>query len=219
MPATFNLELHFPLPPTVPPDLVIRTLHAYEPLIRPNPYLQGFARQPVDLEDVVADPFFTEDGTNITGYEIHDRIPILPALGLAKDVRFPAIFQAFATGVRVRADAAAGTRVRSIYEVCPRPSQEQVDGGGGAGGGAEQLDGGPTGTAGRGYSGASGWDLVERSHVECSALLKPFIVRSFEAGHRDLVGKVIENIVETASGPTQKELPPLPQGLEQEAGL
>lgn len=215
MPATFQLELHFPLPPTVSPELVIQTLHAYESLIRPNPYLQGFTRQPVDLEDVVADPFFTEDGTNITGYEIHDRIPILPVLGLAKDIRFPAIFQAFATGVRVRADAAAGTRVRSIYEVCPRPPQEQAGGGeDGDGGSGGQPDGVVEGAAGGRRYSAGGWDLVERSHVECSALLKPFVMKSFEAGHRDLGGKIVENIVEAVSAPMLKELQ-LPQGLEQ----
>lgn len=198
MPATFDLELHFPLPPSLSPELVIRNLHAYEALIRPNPYLQGFTRQPVDLDDVVADPFFTEDGTDITGYEIHDRIPIVAFLGLTKDVNFPALFQSFATGVRVRADAAAGTRVRSVYEVCRR----EVDG-------AATLDG-PAGPA----QGQAGWDLVERSHVECNAFLKPFIVKSFEAAHRDLCGRVIDYILEG----TQKDLPPLPQEAQQ-AGL
>lgn len=186
MPATFDLELRFFLPPSLPPDLVVRNLHRYEPLIRPNPYLQGFERRAVDLEEVIADPFFTEDGTNITGFEIHDRIPIVASLGLTKDVKFPALFQSFAGGVRVRADAAAGTRVRSVYEVCPREASA----------GDSQQE-----------RGVAGWDLVERSHVECNALLRPFIVKSFEAAHRDLCGRVIKFILDS----TQKELPPLPR--------
>lgn len=194
MPATFDLELHFPLPPSLSPDLVIRNLHGYEALIRPNPYLQGFERQPVDLDDIVADPFFTEDGTNIAGYEIHDRIPIIAFLGLTKDVKFPALFQSFATGVRVRADAAAGTRVRSVYEVCHRE--------------ATDADSSPGADA---QGQTAGWDLVERSHVECSAFLKPFIVRSFEVAHKDLCGRVLDYILEA----TQKELPPLPLEAQQ----
>lgn len=199
MPATFDLELHFPLPPSLSPDLVIQNLHAYEPLIRPNPYLQGFSRLPVDLDDVVSDPFFTEDGSNIASYEIRDRIPLVESLGLMKDVTFPAIFQSFATGVRLRADAAAGTRVRSVYEVCPRRG---ADGGGGVE--LPRTAGFEPNAAAPARGG--GWELVERSHVECNALLKPFVMKSFEAGHRDLCGKLINNIV----GSTQKDLPPLP---------
>lgn len=152
---------------------------------------------------MVSDPFFTEDGNNIVSYEIHDRIPIVEFLGLMKDVTFPAIFQSFATGVRLRADAAAGTRVRSVYEVCPR---RETDGGGGGGGGLPRTAGFETVAAAAPGQQTGGWELVERSHVECNALLKPFVMKSFEAGHRDLCGKVIANIV----GSTQKDLPPLP---------
>lgn len=191
MPATFDLELRFPLPCSLSPDIVVQNLHAYEPLIRPNPYLQGFERLPVSLDEIVSDPFFTEDGSNIMKYEIHDRIPVVPAIGWTKDVSFPAIFQSLANGVRVRADAAAGTRVRSVYGV-ERAAREQADGG--------------SQTSRGGRPGGGDWDLVERSHVECSVLLKPFVQKQFEAGHRDLCQKVLDNLVAA----TQKNLPPLP---------
>lgn len=175
MPATFKLTLHFPLPPTLAPSTVLRALHAYEPLITPNPYLHSFSRLPVDLAALVADPFFREDdGFNIMAYEIHDRIPILGRLA-SKDVRFPATFQSFPAGVRLRADAAAGTRVHSVYEVVV------VD-------------------------DAAGWELRETSVVECNPLLKGFVQKSFEAGHRDLGRRVLEELMERR----QKELPPLP---------
>lgn len=191
MPTTFDLELHFPLPPPLLPDMVIQAVHAYEPLIRPNPYLQGFDRLPVDLDEIIADPFFTEDGSNIAKYEIHDRIPVLPAIGWMKDVSFPAIFQSFPTGVRLRAEAAAGTTVRSIYGV--ERAREQAEG-------LSSTDGSQS------KPKSGGWELVERSHVECNALLKPFVQKQFEAGHRDLCQKVLDNLVAA----TQKSLPPLP---------
>lgn len=203
MPAAFNLELHFPLPSTLSPDVVIQAVHAYEPLIRPNPYLQGFDRLPVNPDEIVADPFFTEDGSNIVKYEIHDRIPILAAIGWMKDVSFPAIFQSFPSGVRLRAEAAAGTTVRSVYGVerIRRGEQQQQ---------VREEEGGMSRTDGssrlRGPGGRGDWELVERSHVECNALLKPFVQKQFEAGHRDLCQKVLDNLVAA----TQKELPPLP---------
>lgn len=200
MPANFDLELHFPLPSTLSPDVVIQNLHAYEPLIRPNPYLQGFERLPVDLDEIISDPFFTEDGNNIVKYEIHDQIPVIPAIGWTKDVSFPAIFQSFPTGVRVRADAAAGTRVRSVYRV--ERAREHADGPQSSSSDASQWAAQPR--SGR------GWDLVERSHVECSALLKPFVQKQFEAGHRDLCQKVLDNLVAAM----HKNLPPLPVAQE-----
>lgn len=127
-------------------------------------------------------------------YEIHDRIPVVAFLGLTKYVKFPAIFQSFATGVRLRADAAAGTRVRSIYEVCRRESV------------GEDMPRTAGFEGARPAPGQGEWDLVERSYVECNALLKPFVMKSFEAAHRDLCQKVVDHIM----GVTQKDLPPLP---------
>lgn len=215
MPASFDLELHFPLPSTLSPDTVLQAIHAYEPLIRPNPYLQGFERLPVNRDDIVSDPFFLEDGNswNLAKYEIHDRIPVLPAIGWMKDVSFPAVFQSFPTGVRLRAEAAAGTTVRSIYGV-ERARRADVDDDDDAGvplgidGAARRPPPAAAAAATQSRPGGTGggWDLVERSHVECNALLKPFVQKQFEAGHRDLCQKVLDNLVAA----TQKNLPPLP---------
>lgn len=111
-------------------------------------------------------------------YEIHDRIPILGKLA-KKDVRFPATFQSFPNGVRLKADAAAGTRVRSVYEVSMGEGGE--------------------------------WELRETSVVECMPLLKGFVQKSFEAGHRDLGKRVLDGLV----GAREKELPPLPDSSYQ----
>lgn len=210
MPASFSLTLHFPLPASIPPHLVIQTLHAHEPLIRPNPYLQNFRRLPVDMDEVVADPFFSSsdpqdhiDNNNfIACYEIHDRIPVVGFLGIYKDTIFPAIFQNTPRGVRVKAEAAMGVKVRSVYEVCSRAV-------GDAGFDEGRTETTPHGGAGvgAGNGGRREWELVERSHVECGALLKPFVMKQFEAGHRDLCQKVLDGI----AGARDKDLPPLPE--------
>lgn len=264
MPTTFSLTLHFPLPPSLPPTLVIQALHAYEPLIRPNPYLQNFRRLPVDMDEVVADPFFNSssssssssppspsssssspafppaaansqehnDDNDIASYEIHDRIPVVGFLGIYKDTIFPATFQTTPGGVKVKVDAAMGVKVRSVYEVCPaknnnnnnkkKSNHNQEDeaaaaGGGGGGGGleppkAQQQQQQQLGAGGEEHEDHL-WELVERSHVECGALLKPFVMKSFEAAHRDLCRKVLDNVIASAAGmpgTTDKELPPLP---------
>lgn len=102
MPATHTIELHFPLPAYLSRDLVIQHLQTYEPLITPHPYLQRYDRRAVDVEDLVGDPFFTEDGWRIESYAVVERVPLIPLLGLSKDVRVPATFQSFPAGaVRV----------------------------------------------------------------------------------------------------------------------
>lgn len=240
--ATFTLTLHAPLPASLPPPLVVRALHAHEPLIRPNPYLQTFRRVPPSSPPSPTaaaaaaddDPFFSSssspDDNNtqqqqtppqpITTYEIHDRIPLFGPLGLYKDTVFPALFQNTPRGVKVRADAAMGIRVRSRYEVCPASDNDNI-------------------VPGREEEGPPQWELVEQSLVECSALLKPFVRKQFEAGHRYLCQKVLENLVHaleeeeeaaannhnppggvvgssSSFGNRDKDLPPLPTEAETE---
>lgn len=150
------------------------------------------------MDEVVADPFFSSspnDNNNIACYEIHDRIPVVGFLGIHKDTIFPAIFQNTARGVRVKVEAAMGVKVRSLYEVCRAGSTEDQEG--------METTGG---SAGVGAGAGTEWELVERSHVECGALLKPFVMKQFEAGHRDLCQKVLDGI----AGARDKDLPPLP---------
>ncbi|ROV99486.1 hypothetical protein VMCG_06348 [Cytospora schulzeri] len=208
MPASHTIELHFPLPAYLSRDLVIQHLQAYEPLITPHPYLQRYDRRPVDLRDLVSDPFFTEDGWKIESYVVVERVPIVPLLGIAKDIKIPAIFQSFATGVRCRADAQAGVTVWSTYEVArrdlgaefERAGRADTDGVGHDGWAHDVLD-----AAGLSSPGAGEWELVEHARVECNALLKPFVVKSFEVAHRDLCRKVIDDLKRK----TSKEHPAL----------
>jgi hypothetical protein len=195
MTVSHTIELHFPLPAYLSPELVIQHLQAYEPLITPHPYLLRYNRRPVG-KDAASDPFFGEDGARIECYEVFERVVLVPLLGLYKDLRIPATFQSIPAGVRCRADAQGGVRVWSTYEVQRRDLGAEFKRAGRAGSDGvarddlrDVVDG-----AGLGSPGAGEWELVEHARVECNAIVKPFVVRSFEAAHRDLCQKVIDEL-------------------------
>lgn len=207
MPSSHTIELHFPLPAYISRDLAIQHLQAYEPLMTPHPYLQRFDRTTPTPAGGVGrgaggDPFFADDGWALESYVVVDRIPILPLLGLTKDIRVPATFQSFPSGVRCRADAQAGVTVWSTYEVArrdlgaefERAGRAGTDGVGHDGWSHDVLD-----AAGASSPGTGEWELVERARVECNALLKPFVVRSFEVAHRDLCRRVVDDLKRRSS--------------------
>lgn len=71
----------------------------------------------------------------------------------------------------------------------------------------EELEG----VAGGGEEGEGAWEFVERSHVECYAVLKPFVQRQFLAAHRDLGQKALDYMVTEK----QKTAAVLPGGQEE----
>ncbi|POS75913.1 hypothetical protein DHEL01_v205699 [Diaporthe helianthi] len=196
MPVSHVIELHFPLPACLSPDLVVQHLQACEPLITPHPYLLRYNRQPVDEKDVASDPFFTKDGARIECYEVVDRIVIVPFLGLSKDIKIPATFQLMPAGVRCRADAQGGVRVWSTYEVRRRDLGAEFERAGRADSDGVARDDLHDIVDGAGLSspGAGEWELVEHARVECNVIVKPFVIRSFESSHRDLCQKVIDEL-------------------------
>lgn len=112
----FNLS--HPLPAECQPQRVVDALHRYEPLITPNPYLVSFRRRPVDLTEIVDDPFFREDGQALAAFEVVDKIVLVPGVA-SKQVVIPCVMQRFAGGVRCRSLAAGGVRVWSTWRVLP----------------------------------------------------------------------------------------------------
>ncbi|KKY30147.1 hypothetical protein UCDDA912_g09942 [Diaporthe ampelina] len=196
MPASHTIELHFPLPAYLSPDLVVQHLQTYEPLITPHPYLLRYNRRPVDEKDVAADPFFSDDGARIECYEVFERIVIVPLLGVSKDIKVPATFQSFPAGVRCRADAQGGVRVWSTYGVQRRDLGAEFERAGRADSDGVARDDLHDIVDGAGLSspGAGEWELVEYARVECNAIVRPFVVRSFEASHRDLCQNVINGL-------------------------
>lgn len=201
MPTTYTQTLHFPLPPTLPAEVVVRSLHTYESLLRPNPAIQGFKRlqegQDAGKEGTLADPFFAKEDEPPVMYEVRERVPIVPFLGWATVITNAVVFQRFAAGVRVRVRAAAGTTVTAVWKVREAEDEENKKE---ASDYIREEEAGPV-------VGQTKWELVETSSVECNVLLKPHIVGTFEGVHRDLGHKIIDYIArlgvsENHLGPT-----------------
>lgn len=181
--ARMTITVAAPLPPSVPPQAVLHALHAsYEPLIRPHPFLRRFSRRRLSVSEVVDDPFFEADGAfKLEAYEVVERVPILPVPGFHKDIVIPAVFQSFDRGVRCRADS-SGVRIWSVYEVRPLSA---------ASGTTTTTE---TTTEVGGDVAADAWELLETAKVECNALVKPFVQKSFVAAHRDILKGTVAEI-------------------------
>ncbi|KAL2018315.1 hypothetical protein VTK56DRAFT_978 [Thermocarpiscus australiensis] len=170
-----------PIPASLSPATVIAYLQAYEPLIRPNPYLDRYERRPVQPEDVAGDPFFGDGGYNLQGFVVYDRVPIIPGLGswASKEVAVPCVFQSSEHGVRCRGHAQAGVTVRSRYEVRRRGEVKE---------GPELVAGPEDGD----------YELVDISNVECSSLVRPFVRTRLSSGHQHILRQVVDELVRAA---------------------
>ena len=187
-----------PLPAYLSADIVLEALHTYEPLITANPYAMGFERRPVDVQELVGDPFFREDGHKLEAFVVYDKVPIIPGVGswASKQVVIPCVFQSFSYGVRCRALAQAGVTVRSSYEVRRRSGSSA-----GPNGSTPEDQQRPAGAP------AGDYELVEVAQIECGALVKPFVKRSFSSAHQEILQRVVESIVRRGGNP----LPELPR--------
>ncbi|KAK3943261.1 hypothetical protein QBC46DRAFT_351637 [Diplogelasinospora grovesii] len=179
-----------PLPAYLTPQAVLEALHTYEPLIVANPYLKKYERRPVQLEELVNDAFFKEDGFKLQAFIVHDRVPIIPGVGswATKDIVIPCVFQSFEHGVRCRADAQAGVTVRSSYEV-RRAGEVQPD--------HPSVVHNQVTRAGAAET-AGDYELVEIATIECGSLVKPFVKRSFSNAHQEVLQRVVDEIVRTS---------------------
>ncbi|CAK7203533.1 hypothetical protein SEUCBS139899_006267 [Sporothrix eucalyptigena] len=216
---TFNLS--YPLPANCQPQRVVDALHRYEPLITPNPYLESFRRRPVDVAEIVDDPFFREDGHALAAFEIVDRIVLVPGVA-TKQVVIPCVMQRFEGGVRCRSLAAGGVRVWSTWKVVPAgqsqaagsaPSKRKSRSSSRDGGRRSQSNppqapvsavtaastppATPPTASAFPESGA-GYEIVEEARVECGSLVKPFVSRSFKEAHIAILEKVVEGVLAQA---------------------
>lgn len=171
MPTSFASESAAVLPPEMPREQIIKHIQKYETIIRVNPNLDHFKRlYPEKIDHVFADPFFASDqgGADIVTFEIYERLPILPLLGISKVIKFPVYYQNFSNGIRARVDAGWGTTVWASYVVRP------LDG-------AELRRG--------------AWRLVEEVRVECNALVKPFVRKTCQEAHKNLCQRIVDGLV------------------------
>jgi hypothetical protein len=180
MPAQEKIITRVPIPGHLPRKVVLEALHSYEPLIVGNPYVERYERRPVPIEDLVGDPFFSNDGQRLQAFTVYDRVPIIPHVGswATKTIRVPCVFQSFEHGTRCRADAQAGVTVRSSYEVRRR----------------REIPGWDEVTEAQEAAVAGDFELVEIAMVECGSLVKHFVKRSFASAHQAILQRVVDEI-------------------------
>lgn len=172
MAAVFKMEDEAVLPPNMKREQMIEHLQKYETIIREQPKVDHFELLgPSSADHIVADPFFINgaEDTEISTYEIHERLQIVPFLGISTVIKFPAHYQKSTNGIRARADAPGGTTVRATYAVRPLDSYD-----------AELRRG--------------AWRLVEESQVECSAFVKPFVVKTFKDAHMGICQRIVDGL-------------------------
>jgi len=221
MPATLNFTIPYPLPPSLSPATVLHALQTYEPLVTANPYLVSFRRRAVDVDEIIDDPFFREDGVQLAAFEVVDKIILVPGLA-SKEITIPCVMQSFAGGVRCRSYAQGGVRVWSTWTLRPRPQppvapahdtkagptllargRAMSDAAAGRAPGEERgwRSGSSHSSASSGLQGGDWeWELVEEARVECSTLVKPFVGKSFVSAHRTILKRIIDEIVRGSAG-------------------
>ena len=194
---SLHFSLAYPLPADCAPDRVVAALQRYIPLITQNPYMVSYSRRPVNLSEIVDDPFFRDDGTALAAFEVIDRIVVVPGFA-KKQVVIPCVMQRFSGGVRCRSFAAGGVKVWSTWRVMTRADAE-------ASATATAINRASTDARGRPPTppatppatqpAGTEYSLVEEARVECSSLVKPFVSRSFRDAHIEILRKVIKDVM------------------------
>jgi hypothetical protein len=166
------------IPDSLAPADIISALHIHSNCLTLQALTTGHKEIPTTDTAVLADPYFSPaDSSSIKTYEVTEGIIIIPGIGDwgKKYITFPARFQNTPSGLKTRADAAAGVVVRAEYSVQPGGADAEVEGEG----------------EGIGYAE---WVLVEVATVECAWWLMPFVKRSMEEAHRDICRKLVTKV-------------------------
>jgi len=184
-----------PIPNSIPPDAVVKTLHAHSPLLAIQPLMHSWYQIPYDtLPEKVRDDsehFATRiRNADVVAYEIVETIALIPGVGswATKDIKFPGRFQNLPNGVKTSANAPGGVVVKGQYRVEFRDGSEDDD---------IPYE-----------SGESGWYLVEDTSVECSALMMPLVAWNLDSSHKGMLEKLLESIHEKQG--TLPNRPPTP---------
>lgn len=167
MVAQMTIEVSYPLPPDLPPSAVLSALHTSYEPLMKPHPLQKSYQRRPLSVAEVVDDPFFR--ADGRKLESYEVVERIPILpGLYKEITIPAVFQSFDGGVRCRADAPANVRVWSVYE--PR----EVPG-----------------------AGPGCFELHESAVVECSTLVKRFVVKNFEASHREILKGIVDLLADS----------------------
>lgn len=165
------------IPPHISPSTVIAALHDHNTCLNLQALTQGHEKLLETNAETLKDTWWYPTDLNpVTTYIVTEVIKFLPVGDWAKKyIKFPSCFQDTPTGVRTRADAAAGVIVRAEFRVAKGGAAAEVEGEGGGIGDAE-------------------WVLVEDVEVTCAWWLMPFVRGKMEQAHRGICSKVMEKV-------------------------
>ncbi|KAK0383135.1 hypothetical protein NLU13_9048 [Sarocladium strictum] len=171
-----------PIPPYVPPSVIIAHLQTVSPIIRHLGTLSRYETTSAELPAIQSDPFFHQSPAPISGFQIYELITLAP--GLTKEVTYPAYFQSSQSGVRCRANGAAGITGWADYSVRQRSEDSST--------GSPGMGSTPSTIASEGEEYWHEYEIHETLLVEANSLLMPFVARTMEESHRNLLHKIID---------------------------
>ena len=175
--SSHNLRVTAHIPDFLSTADVIAALHDHDHCLTLQALTQGYKEIPTS-NDATSDSFFSPEHIGkIKTYEVTEGIVIIPGIGEwgKKYITFPVYFQDTPSGLKTRADAVGGVVLHAEYIVLPGGADAEVDG------------------EGEGVGDAK-WVLVEDVIVECSWWLMPFVRKTMETAHKDIVRKVVEKV-------------------------
>jgi hypothetical protein len=179
MTSTHHLHVAALVPPHLSREDVIAALHDHETCLTLQALTTGHKKLPSTDPETKKDTYwYPVDLHEVTTYSVSETVTLVPGIGDwgKRYLTFPSCFQNTPHGVKTRADAPGGVRLRAEFRVMRGGADEgEVDGEGQGVGDAE-------------------WVLVEDVEVQCAWYLMPFVRKGMEAGHADICKKVIEKV-------------------------
>jgi hypothetical protein len=180
--SSHTLHVAALIPASLSPSDIIASLHNHNNCLSVQSLTCGHKEVPTPDPSVLADAYFaptlSAPAAPLKSYEVTETITVVPGMGNwgKKTITFYSHFQDTATGVRTRADASMGVVLHAEYRVQPGGADGEVEGEG----------------EGIGYAD---WVLAEEVTVECSWWLMPLVKGNVHKAHRDMVRKLVEQVV------------------------
>ncbi|RMZ67691.1 Nacht and wd40 domain [Pyrenophora seminiperda CCB06] len=120
MSTTHNLHISHPIPPSISPSSVIAALHDHSTALTLQALTTSHTKAPSTPPATLRDTYwYPPDQYPLTTYNVTECITFCPGIGAygRKYITFPSSFQDTRTGIKTRADAAAGVTVRAEFRV------------------------------------------------------------------------------------------------------
>lgn len=157
-----------PLPPYMPRDLVVETLHSHSEMIELNPLV-------IHHKPCKAPAMATADEFHCSWYELTDKVIYLPGGILSGNVSYKACFHDLPRGLQTHVYAPTGLDIKGKWSVCgnlPHEPREPVELG---------LPNAPR----------EGLYLREDVDMRCNILMTSFVKKTLKKAHAVLVERLV----------------------------